>query len=187
MPVDWNEEGKLLVASGVDLAPGLSEDELVAVESVHAFRFPVDLRSLLAEFLPIGRGFPDWRKPTSEEILESLSWPFEGIEFDIKNNEFWWDKWGKKPTVESEALAIAKVEMGAAATLIPIYAHRYIAARPVDPGNPVFSVYQTDIIYYGSDLSAYLRCEFGDLQWDEAVSGEPRAIEFWTELVEDGG
>jgi hypothetical protein len=35
---------------------------------------------------------------------------------------------------------------------------------PDDPhleGNPVFSVHQADIIYYGHDLEDYLRHEFG--------------------------
>lgn len=50
--------------------------------------------------------------------------------------------------------------------------------RPHESGNPVFSVYQTDIIYYGFDLDDYLRHEFdlpGRKPWPEKV----REIEFW--------
>jgi hypothetical protein len=62
--------------------------------------------------------------------------------------------------------------------LIPIYGHRMMPDEPHLPGNPVFSVYQTDIIYYGYDLADYLRHEFhlpGREPWPERV----RAIRFW--------
>jgi hypothetical protein len=44
--------------------------------------------------------------------------------------------------------------------LIPIYGHRYVpTVNGVD--NPsIFSVYQTDVIYYGIDLENYFRIEF---------------------------
>ena len=44
--------------------------------------------------------------------------------------------------------------------LIPIYSSRYIPESPKETGNPVFSVYQTDIIYYGFDLLSYFENEF---------------------------
>jgi hypothetical protein len=50
--------------------------------------------------------------------------------------------------------------------------------EPHLPGNPVFSVHQTDIIYYGFDLADYLRHEFdfpGREPWPEQV----RLIRFW--------
>ncbi|HEY4157567.1 MAG TPA: hypothetical protein VGM29_05695 [Polyangiaceae bacterium] len=51
-------------------------------------------------------------------------------------------------------------------------------------GNPVFSVHQTDIIYYGSNLLAYLRCELDGLAHADALHVPPRAIRFWSSLVE---
>jgi hypothetical protein len=50
--------------------------------------------------------------------------------------------------------------------------------RPNLPGNPVLSVHQTDIIYYGFDLEDYFRNEFGlpnRKPWPAAI----RPIEFW--------
>jgi len=59
--------------------------------------------------------------------------------------------------------------------------------RPPAPGNPVFSVYQTDIIYYGGDLENYLCNEyhyyFGTPQY-VALPSQIRSIEFWSWLVE---
>lgn len=65
-----------------------------------------------------------------------------------------------------------------------MYGHRYIPAEPDLPGNPVFSVYQTDVILYGVDLRSYLAAEFGTATTSETVLPEPRRIRFWTELVE---
>ena len=44
--------------------------------------------------------------------------------------------------------------------LIPIYSHRFLPGAPSPAGSPVFSVYQTDVIYCGSDLAAYVAAEF---------------------------
>jgi hypothetical protein len=50
--------------------------------------------------------------------------------------------------------------------------------KPHLPGNPVFSVHQTDIIHYGFDLADYLRHEF-DLSGREPWPEEVRPIRFW--------
>ena len=104
--------------------------------------------------------------------------------FDIKNSAFWMKDWGDRPSLLEHAIAIADAAVKAAPVLIPVYSHRYLPALPTEAGNPVLSVYQTDIIYYGRDLRSYLRCEFGGLEREEAVKGEPRTIPFWTKLLD---
>jgi hypothetical protein len=74
------------------------------------------------------------------------------LAFDIENNGFWNQEWGEKPSGLEVALATAKRCFAAAPKLIPLYSHRYLPAEPVSAGNPVLSVYQADIIYYGRDL-----------------------------------
>ena len=61
---------------------------------------------------------------------------------------------------------------------------RYLASLPTEIGNPVFSVYQTDVIHYGRDLRSYFAHEFGRTTYREAITPEPRKIAFWSELVE---
>jgi hypothetical protein len=102
--------------------------------------------------------------------------------FDIEHNEFWLEEWGPKPSELAEAFAIAQVAVAEAPTLIPIFSHRYIPDEPSLIGNPVFSVYQTDIIYYGADLAHYLVNEFsgGAAAW---VEYPIRPIEFWGALT----
>jgi hypothetical protein len=175
----------LLREHGVFLAPGLTDDELARAEEIHRFRFPPDLRSLLSSALPLAPRFPDWRTPDSPALLDQLAWPFEGIAFEIEANVFWREQWGARPDALADAIAVARTAVGKAPRLIPICGHRYLPAAPELAGNPVFSVYQTDIIYYGLDLRRYLSCEFGAVDHAEAVRGDARRILFWSDLVED--
>src|SRR5437016_10295710 len=155
----WQAEHQILADAGVAVGAGLTARELERVESVIGAGFPPDLREFLSEGLPLGDRFPNWREPDSDAIRGQLDWPFEGMAFDIQHNGFWWDAWGARPASLDEALAIARAQVAAAPRLIPIAGHRYIPAEPALAGNPVFSVHQTDIIYYGSDLVTYLHCE----------------------------
>src|SRR5260370_23892793 len=107
--------------------------------------------------LPVSNGFVNWRSATEEEIKEGMSRPYDGICFDIEHNVFWPGAWGTRPSSLDDAFAIAKKAVDAAPILIPILGHRYIPDSPNEAGNPVFSVYQTDIIYYGSELAGYLQ------------------------------
>lgn len=179
----WTHELHLLEARGVKLAPGLSEAELCRVESVRRFRFPPDLRAFLARALPTGADFPDWRAPDSPTLDRQMGWPFRGIAFDIEHDSFWWPAWGSRPSELEDALATARAALETVPRLIPISGHRYLPAEPELPGNPVFSVYQTDIIHYGADLRRYVACEFGKLERAEAIRGA-RRVRFWTELLE---
>ncbi len=119
------------------------------------------------------------------EHVDKLEVPFDGIAYDIEHSRFWWEAWGPRPRALSDAIAIAKAAVERAPRLIPVLGHRYMPAEPELAGNPVFSVHQTDIIYYGIDLRRYIACEFGAIEYAEAVRGEPRRIPFWTDLVEN--
>jgi hypothetical protein len=76
-----------------------------------------------------------------------------------------------------------------------VIGHRYLLAEPCVPGNPVLSIWQSDIVVYGHDLRDFLLHEFEDLlglgDW-EAVRPKPssgrdlsdyEAIPFWGELI----
>ena len=184
MTATWQAERQILADSGVVLAPGLTDAEFARAEAVVEARFPHDLRSLLSEFLPLGKRFPNWREPNTTAIRDQLDWPFEGVAFDIQHNAFWLDAWGERPLILTEAFEIARARIAEAPRLIPLAGHRYLPAEPETDGNPVFSVYQTDIILYGDDLRAYLRCEFNQLAYVDAVTASSRRIRFWSDLVD---
>jgi len=67
--------------------------------------------------------------------------------------------------------------------LISLYSHRYLPAEVPDTGYPVFSVYQTDTIYYGRDLLDYLEREFAG-PGRGPVGDVTRWIPFWSALAE---
>jgi len=183
MGLEYYKNG--LEQAGVLFAPGLSESEIHQIQRQYRFLFPPDLKSFLMFALPISDRFVNWRDASEESILESLAWPYEGMCFDIEHNSFWLEAWGQRPASLDEAFSIARKAVERAPTLIPICGHRYIPDRPNEAGNPVFSVYQTDIIHYGGDLAEYLENEFssyfGGSGYD--LKKEIRHIEFWSQLV----
>lgn len=76
-------------------------------------------------------------------------------------------------------------QVALAPKLVPLWGTRYLPADPHEAGNPILSVVQTDIIYYGVDLSAYFVREFGLAtanQQDAAVT--PRRIRFWSDIID---
>jgi hypothetical protein len=162
----------------VEFDAGLIDAEVAAVESRFGFRFPPDLCEFLQTALPRGPQFPNWRSGDEAALRDWLDLPRKGVLFDVEHNGFWLGEWGSRPGSLDEALRVASKLVVAAPRLIPIYLHRMIPDEPHLPGNPVFSVHQTDIIHYGFDLADYLRHEFGlpDPQpWPERVP----PIRFW--------
>jgi hypothetical protein len=151
---------------------------VIAVEGRFGFRFPPDLREFLQTALPRGPQFPDWRSGDEAELRDWLDLPRQGVLFDVEHNEFWLEEWGPRPSSLGEALRVAGELVAAAPQLIPIYMHRMMPDEPHLPGNPVFSVHQTDIIHYGFDLADYLRNEF-HLPGGEPCQEQVRPIRFW--------
>jgi hypothetical protein len=164
--------------SSVSFSEGLTDSEIMRAEETYEFRFPLDLRNFLQTALPRSFPFPDWRSPDDSRIREMLDWPLHGVLFDVERNDFWLPEWGLRPSRIEEAKAVAKEYVSRAPRLIPVYSHRMMPDRPHQAGNPVLSVYQTDIIYYGFDLDDYFRHEFG-LPGRNPWPSEVRPIEFW--------
>jgi hypothetical protein len=162
----------------VEFDTGLTDAEVAAIENRYGFRFPPDLCAFLQTALPKGQQFPDWRSGDESTLRDWLDIPRQGVLFDIESNGFWLEVWGPRPALIGDALRRGEELLSAAPRLIPIYGHRMMPDEPHLSGNPVFSVHQTDIIYYGFDLADYLRNEFrlpGREPWPEKV----RPIRFW--------
>ena len=172
--------------ANIQFDKGLSELKLNQIESKYAFHFPPDLREFLHSALPIGKRWVNWRNDPEIEINSRLNWAFDGICFDIEHNNFWMAEWGEKPNDLLKAFEKARFSVQKAPKLIPVFAHRFIPDRPNINGNPVFSVYQTDIIIYGNDLQTYFQNEFTYYfeQEKNVLNKVPRHIEFWSDLVE---
>jgi hypothetical protein len=171
----------VLQERGVKLELGLTGEEVVEIQRTHDLHFPPDLRAFLLTKLPAGNGFPDWRG-SAATIREMLARPIHGVCFDIEYNGFWFSEWGTRPLDLAEALAVANRALALVPKLIPVYKHRYISSEPEAAGNPVLSMYQTDIIPYGNDLAGYFEKEFG-VPLPKWAASAPREIRFWDDVV----
>jgi hypothetical protein len=160
---------------------GYTRAELESAQQRFGLRFPPDLAELLLERRPAD-GY-DWRID-DERIIQALRAPLEGLKFDVEHNALWWPEWGERPATPAERAEVMRDLVQAAPRLIPILSHRYIPEHPSEAGNPVFSVMQSDIIYYGADLADYLSREFFRDPSRIPVSEPNRRIPFWSDLVE---
>ncbi len=138
------------------------------------------------------RSFIDWRRDEMD-VTDALEWPLEGIMFDVEKASLWPDSWGERPQGPEIRETVSRL-VAAAPRLVPIMGHCYLLGDTPRAGNPVLSVWQSDIIIYGSNLRNYLLVEFSDLlglDRDEAenlsvsgITGESiAAIPFWGELM----
>jgi hypothetical protein len=177
----------ILNKKGIIFDEGLNEYEFEKIESKFNVIFPDDLKLLLQNAIPISDGFINWRQgleseKEAENIIARLALPLDGMIYDVKNNGFWFDQWGDKPKELDDQIELATKYYFTYPKLIPIYSHRYIPDQPRQTGNPVFSVHQMDIIYYGYDLASYFAKEFKfELPDYFEILTEPKVeIEFWS-------
>ncbi len=173
----WSETIRELRARGLTFDRGLDRNEIARVERHFDFRFPGDLRSFLRTALPCGPKFPDWRSGHEGELRQWLVRPWEGVLFDVEHG-FWLPEWGTRPSYHDKAIRLVTEILDAAPRLIPIFSHRMMPDEPSIAGNPVFSVWQTDIIHYGFDLADYLQAEFR-VPNHGTRPDTPREIRFW--------
>ncbi len=190
-----------LKAKGTVFEEGLSDAELARVQDRFDFIFPPELRFFLQSALPTTDYYPNWRSDSDDRLQQWFDRPLEGVLFDIEHSQFWHDDWGQRPTDLNEAIEVAKQRLSAVPKLIPIGDRIYLKCIPAHPpdhpiecGNPVFSINQTDALHAGRDFCDFLswfsrpRSEF---EKDEEAGTAPsplygkdyREIEFWTELV----
>jgi hypothetical protein len=176
---------------GIQFEDGLTTVEAEEVQKRHSLSFPPDLIELLSVGLPVSKNFPNWRMGIVETsgglrpIDEILGWPAEGISFDVRRSEFWMNSWGERPSSVDEAVSEALRQVALAPKLVPLWGHRFLPSDPLEAGNPILSVIQTDIIYYSLNLGAYFMREFGlaiDNQRDAAA--KPRRIRFWSDVID---
>lgn len=98
----------------------------------------------------------------------------------MQNNSFWPRSWGARPQSIGEATRLARAQISRLPKLIPIFSHRYLPAAPTVEPTPVFSVHQSDVIYYGYDLADYLAHEFPQPRQPKP---KPPYVPFWSDLA----
>ena len=180
---------RLARAGQCDIGPGLTDAEFARIEADYEFEFAADHRAFLAAGLPLtspvpGRRspWPDWRGADPGDLRERLGWPVEGALFDVEHNALWHPSWGQRPAGTSQALTTARQHLSRAPKMIPVRSHRYLPAGRGTYGHPVLSIYQTDIIIYGTDLADYINQELGR----HSISADwtpPPMVPFWSDFL----
>ncbi|QBD74780.1 SMI1/KNR4 family protein [Ktedonosporobacter rubrisoli] len=170
---DWQQ--------GTCWSGGLSEQEIVAVEQRFHTHFPPDYRLFLQQLHSVDRllvgaryaddntmipitapSFYHWQRDT-EAIEAAYAWLVKGLYFDVQHANLWPQSWGAKPASAEAQEARVRELVSAAPKLIPILGHRYLLAEPCKAGNPVLSIYQSDMVVYGDNLHNFFLKEFGGL------------------------
>jgi hypothetical protein len=171
----------------VEMHPPLTEAEITRVQDTFGFEFADDHRAFLSAGLPLGEGWPDWRHGSADELQPALMWPVIGVLFDVEHNAFWDPRWGQCPADARARLRLAKEALATVPQMVPIYGHRYLPSGRGTFGHPVLSIYQTDIICYGTDLVDYMYQEFdagpGIARTDPRWQPRP-TVGFWSELID---
>jgi hypothetical protein len=172
----------LLREAHVPLAAGMTEAELLGVQRRYGIEFSPDHAELLRRATPRGERWLNWLDDNEEAVRGRLEWPTDSTLFDVENAAFWHPSWAERPSSHEAAVATARDEMAKMPRLIPLYSHRYMPAAPAPAGSPVFSVHQTDVIYYGRNLADYFAHEFGSRRLP--LASKPIRIDFWSDLAE---
>lgn len=170
-----------LRAGGVQLDRGLSDEEVSRVQDRFNFVFGPEHREFIQSAVPVGKWWLDWRNDTDEDLRGRLDWPLEGVLFDVRNNDFGPASWGDRPDAKDDREREARAHLDGVAVLIPVFSHRYLTSEPELSPSPVFSVYQTDVIFYGDNLVNYLAHEF---HFGPLHPSERTHVPFWSDLAE---
>lgn len=168
---------------GIVFDRGFSTEEIKEIEKRYKINFPMELMQFYSIGLPVSDGFYDWRNDDENNvsrIKEALAMPLQGLLFDLEYSNFWCDDFGEKPENIEEARDVLTEHYKRAPQMIPIYSHRYMPFLPNVTNIPIFSIMQSDIIYYGADLVSYLEIEFGFRQHSELIQKNIRFIDFWS-------
>jgi hypothetical protein len=158
---------------------GYTQSELDRAQHRFGLIFPPDLIALLRRKRPVDGH--DWTDDRA--IRRALDWPFEGLRESVRDGKLWWPEWGKLPSSAHVREQVLREVVSRAPKLIPLIAHRYLPEQPHEAGNPVFSIYGIDAIYYGANLKDYFEREFtgwSSKSWPANI----KRIPFWSDLVE---
>ena len=191
---------------------GLSDDAIDSLERTWSVRYPPDLRLFLRRLHAADRpppvpsirlvsvppvqapffhyfGFYNWSLDT-DALRWAFAWPLDGLYWDLEYADLWHDSWGRRYTdLDDRKKRVAEL-VAQAPRLIPLLGHRYLLAEPCRAGNPVLSVYQSDIVVYGGNLRDYLFAEFANFLGSPGSATVPddaeaswRTIPFWGEFL----
>ncbi|XP_038678385.1 uncharacterized protein LOC119979830 [Tripterygium wilfordii] len=127
--------------------------------------FPLDLRSILREGLPVGHHFPSWRFSSEQQLRILIDLPRLNLLRNISTNSFWVDFWGDKLESIEQAVKKAKLFIDKAHLLVPVYRNCYIPSTPNVAGNPVFYIDDREVHVISYEVNSGLRWLSTIVEW----------------------
>lgn len=170
-----------LTTAGVRFDRGLSDQEVSRVQNRLGFTFGPEHRQFLQSAVPVGESWPDWRDDPEDELRARLDGPIDGVIFDVHTNDFWPASWGARPDGKDDREREALAHLARVPRLVPVFSHRCLASDPQFAPSPVFSVHQTDVIFYGDNVLDYVAHEF---RVPPLHPSERTHVPFWSDLSE---
>jgi hypothetical protein len=180
---------------------GMTDTQISDAEARFGLVFPPDYRMFLsvlhtpdppmvgaffrgsALFPAEGRQMPDWTGDP-ESIEAAIEWPLRGLLASIEDVG-WHATWGPRPNDPKEREARVRTLAGGGPQLIPVFGHRYLAGPPDRTGNPILSVYGSDVIILAAELGSWLPSELGIAQHplSSANLESGAGIPFWGDVI----
>lgn len=180
-----------LTQAGVQMASGLSQEQLDRAEQVFGFRFPGELRAFFGTAYPTHPGFFDYRDLSEENLLR-----FEQFQEKIRNSFLFDLQHNTNDLAEELGLSdsetadrqqledVIVAQLRHSTRLIPLYRHRCFFDGMDDM--PIVSFWQaTDVILYGKNLEHYLEKEFLSPSTEQWELNCPRLADtgIWGKLI----
>jgi hypothetical protein len=137
--------------------PGLHSQILDEVEAALTIKLPDDLRIMMQIVADPGCCLLPDRSPQKQ--AEIAEWVKRGIRRDVENG-LWLNSWGNPEETAEGRAARFSAEFPHWPRLVSVYGHRFLPIEPCRPGNPLFSIMQSDIVVYGANLANWLEAEF---------------------------
>lgn len=173
-----------LQKKGVLFESGLTEIEIHQIENTYDIIFPNELKEFYKYALPVSAGFYNWRDFNIDNVkyIQGVIKKFKENIIDCAMEIDWSNNWGKEPKNLEERMSQIKDMVNKAPTIIPIYIHRGMAAINIK-NNPVFSILDIDVIYYGNNILEYFQLEFDLIKYTNICFNNSTYIPFWSDLV----
>jgi hypothetical protein len=187
---------------------GLSDAEIAKVEKQFGLAFPPDYRLFLrtlhttdperVQYVDgriqtiLGRPFHDWQGDRGA-IEEAMAWPLDGLLWSVEADVSWTSRWGDRSGSREARAARVRHLAQSSPPLIPLMGHRYLVGHPLESGNPVLSIYGTDVVVCSPTFTTWLVDELASMV-DPALrhlttveTKPPPPIPFWQDVMDDEG
>jgi len=180
----YKESINLLQQHGVYFESGLTSTEIKRAEAIYSFRFPKSLCDFLMQALPVSKGYYNWRDVTEKNIdyiKHIIEKPVNDL-CSMAGDIEWSDEWGNKPGTIREKVERIRERAKSAPKLVPIFCHRYMPIVDIEDA-PILSIHGTDIIYYGENLTDYIKVELGEKRQEKINFQNIKKLPFWSDLM----